>query len=360
MSSLIVEVSKVESVEKHPNADRLSVVKVKGWYCVTGLDEYKVGDLVVFVPPDSIIPEKTIEKYNIGYLKNDNRVKSTRIRGIMSYGLILSINGENWKEGQDVASYLGITKYDPGEADYARGGQQTSRKKRNPLFDKYTDIENIMNFDKMLIPGEVVVITEKIHGTNSRYGNLPIFISEYDGFFEKIRRLWRKHILKETYEFCIGSHTVQLKAFDNKTSFKENVYSIIERKYNLSKIIPKGYILYGEIYGKGIQDLTYGLNTIDFVAFDIKKPNGKYMSWNDFSMFCKYHRIPTVPVLYIGTYGEDLIEKYVSGNSLIAGSQIREGIVIKSYTERDSIYGRVILKALNPAYLLRKGGTEYK
>jgi tRNA-binding EMAP/Myf-like protein len=47
MSSLIVEVVKIEKVEKHPNADRLSLAYVKGWQSIVGLDQYKEGDLVV-------------------------------------------------------------------------------------------------------------------------------------------------------------------------------------------------------------------------------------------------------------------------------------------------------------------------
>jgi tRNA-binding EMAP/Myf-like protein len=38
MSSLIIEVCKVENIIKHPNADKLSIVTIKGWQCIVGLD----------------------------------------------------------------------------------------------------------------------------------------------------------------------------------------------------------------------------------------------------------------------------------------------------------------------------------
>ena len=72
MSSLIVEVCRVSDIVKHPNADRLSIVTVKGWNCIVGLDQYKKGDMVVFVPPDCILPESVIEKYKLDYLKFTN------------------------------------------------------------------------------------------------------------------------------------------------------------------------------------------------------------------------------------------------------------------------------------------------
>jgi hypothetical protein len=38
MSSLIIEVCRVEGVEKHPNADRMSICQVKGWRVCAGRD----------------------------------------------------------------------------------------------------------------------------------------------------------------------------------------------------------------------------------------------------------------------------------------------------------------------------------
>jgi len=43
MSNLIVEICKIESIEKHPNADRLSIIKVKDWHCIVGLDNREIN-----------------------------------------------------------------------------------------------------------------------------------------------------------------------------------------------------------------------------------------------------------------------------------------------------------------------------
>ena len=76
MSKLIVEVCKVDNIEKHPNADRLSIATIKGWNCIVGLNQYKPGDLVIFIPPDSIVPEDIIKKYTEG----NSTIESTQIR----------------------------------------------------------------------------------------------------------------------------------------------------------------------------------------------------------------------------------------------------------------------------------------
>ena len=91
MSKLHVEVCAIASVEKHPNADRLDLVKVKDWQCIVGRDNFKVGDLIVFCPIDSIIPSNLIEEYKLEYLKKDGRVKTVKLRQVLSQGLILNI-----------------------------------------------------------------------------------------------------------------------------------------------------------------------------------------------------------------------------------------------------------------------------
>src|SRR5690349_1488726 len=145
-SSLIVEVCKIKDIEPHPNADRLDIATVKGWNVIIQKEQYNVGDLVVFIPPDCVLPEKLIEEYDLSYLKNGGRTGTVKLRGYISQGLVLPAP-KGAVEGLDISEYLGIKKWAPPESLYSpkSGGQQVSKKKINPLFDKYTDIENIKN-----------------------------------------------------------------------------------------------------------------------------------------------------------------------------------------------------------------------
>ena len=362
MSSLIVEVCKIESIEKCPNADKLSVVKVKGWQCLVGLDQYKVGQLVVFVPPDSILPQSLIEKYNLEYLKKNGRTGTIKLRGALSQGLILDAD-PSWKEGQDVADILGIIKYEPPQADYQQAiVKKTSRKRINPAFDVYTDIENIKHYPDVFAVGDEICITEKLHGCNSRYSRLPIAIQDNAPIFDKLSFWFRKYIIHQSQEFCYGSHRVQITAHTNRKSFYgSDIWAEMISKYNLDKIIPDNTIVYGEIIGDKIQDLTYGLKNgqRDLYVFDIKQ-NGQYLDWEQVREFCKQNGLKHVPQLYIGNYYNGVIQKHTSGNSILAGNQIREGVVCKSLREENNLQiGRKILKSISEEYLLRKNGTEY-
>lgn len=51
-----VNVIKIEEIMKHPNADTLGIVYVGGYQVVVKLDDFKVGDLAIYIQPDTIVP----------------------------------------------------------------------------------------------------------------------------------------------------------------------------------------------------------------------------------------------------------------------------------------------------------------
>lgn len=354
MSSLIVEVCQIAAIEKHPNADNLDIATVKGWNCIVRTGQYSQGDAVVFIPPDSVLPPTLIEKHSIAYLKNSSgRVGTVKLRGYISQGIILPAP-EGYAVGNNVAGTWGITKWEPEEPRYQLVSGKQRRKSPNPSFARYTDLENIKHYNDIFNAGDPVVITEKIHGTNFRAGRIPIHV----------RNLWDriKSWYYGGYEFVYGSRNVQLNGSMGKQKlfYSSDVYGQIAEKYNLAEIIPKDYVAYGEIYGKGIQDLTYGREDIDLVIFDVKYKD-RYLDFNDASAFCRERNLPTVPVFYTGAWVDGLHLKYTDGKSALARTQIREGVVVKPLSEANHPrLGRAILKSISTDYLLRPQGTEFK
>lgn len=51
-----VNVVRVGPVTTHPNADKLELTMVGGYQMVIGKDQFKEGDLAVFIQPDSVVP----------------------------------------------------------------------------------------------------------------------------------------------------------------------------------------------------------------------------------------------------------------------------------------------------------------
>lgn len=79
----------ITEVADHPNADRLSLAKVLGYTCIIGKDEFKVGDAVVLIQPDTLLPDKPWATF---FKKRGDRVKAMRLRGVFSFGIILPLS----------------------------------------------------------------------------------------------------------------------------------------------------------------------------------------------------------------------------------------------------------------------------
>lgn len=363
MSTLKVEVVSIEEILDHPNADRLSLARVKGWICVIPKGVYKQGDLVVYIPIDSLLPEDVENKLFPEDSKiklTHHRVRTIKIRQAISQGLLTSfdlLGIDPCKEGTNLTDKLNIKKYEPAEAPFIKGAKSRSKKETNPHFFRYTDIENYKNYTTVFKPWDIVCVTCKIHGSSTRYGYLPFHA---DTSWKKIK-LWVGQKIGRTpkWDFVYGSHNVQLQngSPDGVSMYyKENVYSKMISKYDLKNKIQPNEVVYGEIYGDGIQTgYNYGLkNEQCLVIFDVMK-DGVYLNTEDLISWCFERDLPMVPLLYHGVFDFDKIKALTLGPSVLCPEQkIREGVVIKPEKESVSICGRKILKLISDEYLLLK------
>ena len=361
MSTLIVEVCAIEEIAPHPNADRLEQARTKNWWVIVPKDQYKVNDKIVYFPPDSIITEELaaqhgITKYCVPITVDDvqhYRIKAQRLRGLPSYGYVTNPDNPEWEVGTNVQEHYKVTKYEPiihpGDGDTAPA---------HPAFTHYTDIENIGNYPGILQLGEPIIIQEKIHGTNIRIG-LILAPNPETGVAE--------------YRIMCGSHTQNRKQYDkNNQSSKywqastENTRALLN---NLCRN-QNNVILYGELYGPGIQDMTYGVSTQQVRYYDITV-NNKYLNHDETIYLFNNYRIETPPTLYSGPYDDSVIRQYTDGPTTIAPQSIikckfkgREGVVIRPAVERYSPLlpgsGRVIFKSISADYLDRKNATDYQ
>src|SRR5918997_3744399 len=163
MSSLIVEVCRIERVLPHPNADVLELAHIKGWQCVVPKGKYAPGSLVTYVPIDAVLPVELSERLGVTKYLSNGRVRCAKLRGEPSFGLVMDLEDPSWAEGADVREHYGITKYVPPLKPSAGDAENA-----HPLFVSYTDVENLRNFPAVFAEGEPVVVAEKVHGTNCR------------------------------------------------------------------------------------------------------------------------------------------------------------------------------------------------
>ncbi len=177
MSDIDITVEVVESVEDHPDADRLDIVKILGTQCVVPKGEYLGGEKVVYFPPNMIIPEEEADNLGVKkYLKNarlngekvQGRIAACRIRGVPSYGFIAPYASlqtqHDLLEHTDVTLWYRGEKYEPPEPSTITGGGGRRFGLEDGALHRYTNIRNYYRHPNLFEDDERVVITEKIHG----------------------------------------------------------------------------------------------------------------------------------------------------------------------------------------------------
>lgn len=320
MSEWKVQIVKVGPLTKHPQADRLMLTKVFDYPVITAVGELQEGDLAVYVPVESLVPG---DDPRWAFLAGHNRIRAKRLRGIFSMGLLTKAE-PGMEEGQIVAEQLQITKYEPPEP-LTMGGDN----EKCPFdFPVYTDIEAVRRWPDVLVEGEEVQLTEKIHGANARYGYHQ-------------DRLWS------------GSHTGIKKPDPN------NLWWKAANEAGLEAILKKapGIAFYGEVYGQ-VQDLKYGHTTggtaslLFFDALDLN--TRRYLDLDEFEKLATDLGLKLVPKLYRGPWKAELA-LMAEGKTLVSNDHVREGFVVRPVKERfDERVSRVILKRHGEGYLTRK------
>jgi len=328
MSSLIVPVATIEAIRPHTNADSLELAQVLGWQVVVRKGEYRVGQKIVYFPIDTILPLDVSERFGVTKYLSRQRIRCAKLRGEPSFGLVV-IPDRDWPVGENVAEYYGAKKYEPPVRPTAGDAER-----EHSLFVAYTEIENMRNFPTIFEAGESVMISEKIHGTNTRVGCIE---SE---LMAGSMRLRRRRPADDRFAGSIYWFPFTL----------EPVRKLVEELGRAHRQV----ILFGEVYGSKIQSFHYGLlGTLGFRAFDLLL-DGHYMDWPDFLTLCSRYSVETVPVLATIPFDLDEIRRYSEGKTqLIAkDAHIREGVVVRPLRERtDPRVGRVILKYVSDSYL---------
>lgn len=346
MSTIKCCVTKIDDIKPHPNADKLEIAIVGGWQACVRKGAHDVGQLVVYFEQGTVLPKDMEDNLLVtNYLSSKTDIDGNKVlvvhrvklRGESSFGLIIEAPPDV-KIGDDVAERYGVKKYVPPIKNTCGDAMEN-----HYLFPQYTDIENMRNYPDVFKEGEEVVATEKCHGTNCRCG----FVVE-GGQMVKMA----------------GSKTMRRKPTEPEATTRSTYWypmSLPEVEKFLDCMYKNGcvqVVLYGEVFGQGVQDFQYGRNGLGFAAFDIMI-DGKYIGYEQFSALCSQYGIQQVPLIYRGPHSLAKAKELSCGASLIGGTHGREGVVVRPLVERDDpAIGRVILKYVGDDYLFRRGNEQ--
>lgn len=370
--SFKVPVTTIREILPHPNPETtsLELAKVYGWIVVVRKSTYKVGDTVVYVPVDSVLSEELEAKLFPEGSKvklHGRRIRTIKLRKHISQGMLVGLEDVKNLLGKyeledDVAEKIGITKYEPpfvGTAFTPSSKGNRNKRTDHPDFHHYNGLENVKWFPDKFKDGDDIVISEKLHGSNSRSSLLPFIAST-----------WRQKLLKflrlapKVYK-AYGSNNVEISAEFNYTGYYgEDVYGKVFKKIDVFNKLKLGETVFGEIVGPGIQKgYEYSLKEHKFVLFDVKVLNSdgnhEWLNPDQVEQFAKDRGFDMVPVLYKGPYNKELAYSLTKGPSVFdPNTKVREGIVIKAAKNYSISGNKQALKWLNEDYLLDYTNTD--
>lgn len=380
-----VSYTKVKEIHPHPNPEvhSLEIATVYGFQVVSRKGTLKVGDLVLFCPVDSILPEdlESIVFPPDSKIKlSDSRVRQARIQRFPSQGLLLNLDQVNkfleekgyknflFEEERDYKDILGIRKYEPPVNTKLHVGTPITSARRlaeHPDMHGYNGLENIKWYPDLFSEEDDVEIQLKLHGTNARMGNLKT----------QVKTRWQKFLnffgLLPKYHFRYGSNNVDItaKGLAGKRSgfYGSDIYGEAFKACNAEDKIEPNELIFGEIIGEGIQKgYHYGHKTPQFVLFDVKvfdeEGNWKWLTPEEVEVFALERGFQMVPVLYRGKYSKQVAASLVSGaDPYYPAHKVREGIVIKAEKYNDPLCSskKKALKFINPEYLDDRNNSDF-
>jgi RNA ligase (TIGR02306 family) len=354
-------IAKINEVKAIEGADNIEQAVIGGWNCIVKKGSHQAGQLVIVATTDAVIPLELSDKFGVtNYLRKGQRVRTVKLRGVYSECLVIPItpgHKVNYSEGQDMMEKLGITKYEPPVKQIQLASGRKIKWRDNQNFHIYYKFPNLKNVSGMFTPEDEVQITRKIHGTNSRYA---IIKKTKLGFWDKVKKFFRIADEWIDYEYIYGSHNCE-KGSDSQGFYSTDVWRTVAEKYDIKNklweeakrqgsSIGEGLILYGEIYGAGIQGkgYNYNLDTVEFAAFDIKI-DGEYCATEVTEVITQdLLQLPHVEVLYTGKWDQEIQDRYIYNNFIEGTKTPHEGIVIKHVSGNR----QKVAKCINPDYLI--------
>ena len=396
MARKLATIVEIESCDPIPDTERLSVatMKGKGWKVVTGRDEYHAGDLAVYFEIDSFLPsdderyaflkDRCLKKFvskSGNVLREGIRIKTIKLRGVISQGLLMPLSAFVGKE------ILVRNQLAKPEDVVAEDGKPVSQEE---LADVY--ISTLYYLKDITEEGEAPTIKEVEVGVDSdltellhvehydevkeslqpqmgcaisadAMGNFPsAFVPKTDeeriqnlgDWFEKMKgRKWQVSVKADgtscTIAFSpkIDFETPEIVCSRNLRLKKETaagvvpVYWQVAQKYNILGKLAEAFVggmeyaLQGEVVGPGIQKDRNKESEYMFKCFRIYDiANQKFLNPNETVAFCKEFDIPHVEILKTDfpffdeiTTMEDAL-KFAEGKTK-EGTE-REGIVCKT------------------------------
>ena len=354
----LATVQKILAIDPIPGADSIEVATILGWKCVVKKGEFAVGDLVVYIEVDSLLPDRPEFEF---MRPRGMRVRTVKLRGQVSQGLAMPMSildgvknmmptehGEMyeipWEDDDDVTDVLGITKYEaPIPAQLS--GQM---KGTFPSFIPKTDEERIQSCPEVL----------------TKYGRVPCRVCE------KLDGSSVTYYLRDGV-FGVCSRNMELLETEGNSFWRVAQQMDIENKMRSIGRLGSNIAIQGELIGEGIQGNKYGIRgqtAYFFNVYDIDKCQYRNVAEaEDFIWALDLPMVPNVAQINTGDHDvQSLVDMVSDLRSALNPHTLAEGVVVRSYDNMVETFqtpdgpkhvdrGRLSFKVISPSFLLKHG-----
>lgn len=343
MHRKLVTIQEVKELIPIENAENIELAKIMAWQCVVKKGDFTKGEKAVYFEVDSFLPIE--EKYeflrqssfrNNQYIGEGFRIKTIKLRGELSQGLLLPIKTfDNADElmrlniGDDVTESLNIRKWIMPEVE---GSYGTSIGKK-PFGIPTTNELRIQSTELLLekIKGKPYYITTKIDGTSCTMYHKD----------SKVGITGRNDEYKD----------------DGKNAFWQYAH-----KYNIPEKLKeygRNIAIQGEFAGHGIQGNPLRLLEPKFFVFDVVDldNNNKYYSFDELVSFANDLGLELAQVEEFGeSFDYSMKELLEKAKGKYSSGKHKEGIVVRSQNPEyiQEVYNRLSFKVLNNDFLLKE------
>lgn len=344
-SATIVKVNRLVELE---NCDNVVGFPIYGYQAIVS-KETQEGQLGILFTAETQLSKDFCSNNNLfrhselnsdekksGYIEDNRRVKAIKFRGHKSSALFMPIESLSYlkldlnslKEGDSFTSINGVEickKY------VIKTNTPTDRKNKikgkNKIFNRvdvkqlpeHLDTENYFKNKHKIGPNEDIIVTQKLHGTSVRLSNINV--KRKLNFFEKLLKKIGVKINETEYDYIAGSRRVIKDPTVNQNHYYEyDLWTECLNKYK--QVIPKNYVIYGEIIGWAkdspiMKNYTYNVPEGEFELYvyriAIVNPDGVLndLSWYQVKEFCLNTGLHFTPEIWVGRHEEFEVEKYL-------------------------------------------------
>ena len=336
----LASVQKITNLTKFGEKCNEEIATVLGWKVLVHIDEFNIGEKVIFFEIDSILPSgkkwtKKIKPKNL-HIKTKKNYNEICQGLVMKLDILkkvdnfqkLNLKIKDLEEGYDLTEILEVKKFDENSEE---GQKELEKKFPSELIEKSDEIRCQSNLNYIeLFSGKEFYSSLKYDGSSATYLIDPT-----------------------TKKFRVCSRNMGLDLND------KNIYNEIAKKYDINNKLLKyegTYAIQGEVYGPKVNKNPLKVSELKIAVFTIKDiKNNYYLDFDEMAKLCKEMDLPMVEVIEEGVFNYKTIDELVlkSKGNYPGTDGPREGLVYRVKKDWNKDGKRLSFKVINDDYLIK-------